>query len=139
MNSFCFITPKIIVLRGIREKSIPYSKIFNHVGIAIMMDCEKNAIYNVRRYTFPLLHKVVLMNNIQDYEHSFLKYEYYEKPGFTIFLPPKKGNPSDPHIFHNPYYTTNSTRYMSELQYEHVKLMCGFNPNYVKFSPTEYD
>jgi hypothetical protein len=136
MNSFCFIAPRIIVLRGIREKSISASQQFNNVHIAIMMDCEKNAVYNIRRRIFPELGKLLLMNNIQDYEHSFLKYEYFEKPGFDIFLPPGKEHP----IFHNPYYTTNSTRHMSELQYEHIRLLCDLKHNYyVKFSPIEYD
>ena len=133
MNAFRILSPNAIILRGIKEKSIPYSKTFNHMKVAIMFECEKDAVYNIRRHTFPHLEKLVLLNSIQDYEHAFLKYEYYEKPPFTIFMPsPDKTMPTQP-LFHNPYYTMNCTEYITDKEREHVKLICDVNGKYYKF------
>jgi len=76
--------------------------------VAIMFECEKDAVYNIRRHT----------------------YEYYEKPPFTIFMPSPV--PAPP-LFHNPYYTMNSTEYITDKEREHVKLICDVNGKYYKF------
>ena len=130
MNAFRILSPNAIILRGIKEKSIPYSKTFNHMKVAILFECEKDAVYNIRRHTFPHLEKLVLLNSIQDYEHAFLKYEYYEKTPFTIFMP---ATVPAPPLFHNPYYTMNCTEYITDKEREHVKLICDVNGKYFKF------
>jgi hypothetical protein len=132
MNAFRILSPSAIILRGIKEKSIPYSKTFNHMKVAIMFECEKDAVYNIRRHTFPHLEKLVLLNSIHEYEHTFLKYEYYEKPPFTIFMPSPDKMISAP-LFHNPYYTMNSTEYITDKEMEHVKIICDINGKYYKF------
>jgi len=70
MNAFRILSPNIIILRGIKEKSIPYSKTFNHMKVAIMFECEKDAVYNIRRHTFPHLEKLVLLNIHDFYAES---------------------------------------------------------------------
>jgi len=132
MNAFRILSPNAIILRGIKEKSIPYSKTFNHMKTAILFECEKNAVYNIRRHTFPHLEKLVLLNSIQDYEHAFLKYEYYEKPPFRIFMPSPDKMITAP-LFHNPYYTTNCTEYITDKEREQVKIICDVNGKYYKF------
>jgi hypothetical protein len=135
MNAFRFITPTTLLLRGIKEKSIPYSKTFNYVKTTVLFECDKNAVYNIRRYTFPYLEKLVIMNDIEEYEHSFLKYEYYEKPPFNIYLRDNtngKKSTEQP-IFHNPYYNMNSSRFMTPQQYEYVKRICNIRRSYYNF------
>jgi hypothetical protein len=141
MNAFRILSPNILVLRGIKEKSIPYSKVFNHIEVAIMFDCKQDAVYNIRRYTFPHLEKLIILNNIQDYEHSFLKYEYYEQPKFHMYLPSigtsidnrRETTRSSEPMFHNPYYTMNATRFITDKECDHLKFVCDVNGTYYKF------
>jgi hypothetical protein len=134
MNAFRFLSPNILVLRGIKEKSIPYSKVFNHVEMTILFDCKQDAVYNIRRYTFPRLEKLIILNNIQDYEHAFLKYEYYEKQHFNIYLPSIGASQNTEPVFHNPYYTMNSTRFITDKECDNLKLVCDVNGTYYRFS-----
>jgi hypothetical protein len=137
MNAFRMLAANVLVLRGIKEKSIPYSKVFNHIEIAIMFDCKQDAVYNIRRYTFPHLEKLIILNNIQDYEHSFLKYEYYEQPKFHMYLPSIGKNRDTTHstepMFHNPYYTMNNTRFITDKECDHLKFVCDVNGTYYRF------
>ena len=135
MNAFRFITPTTLLLRGIKERSIPYSKTFNHIKTTILFECDKDAVYNIRRYTFPRLERLVVMNDLEEYEHSFLKYEYYEKPPFNIYLRDDTNGKkiTEQPIFHNPYYNMNSSRFMTPQQYDYVNWICDVNGSYYKF------
>ena len=135
MKAFRILSPTTIVLRGIKEKSIPYSKTFNHIKTTILFECDKNAVYNIRRHAFPSLEKLIVMNDLEEYEHSFLKYEYYEKLPFKIYLRDNSNGIKylDGPMFHNPYYTMNNSKFMMPQQYEYIKRICDVNGSYYKF------